>query len=339
MFMSLVLSFLALLLLRTNGHNIPERYTPPQAHCIDYVVPVTVTSDDYQWVGPRWTDNFGLTEFVTTVVTRPAASFPPPFGNPVASTALYEISATFCTPKKGSPKAKTVLLATHGLAFSRSYWNSPYKPEKYNFVQAATDAGYSVFFYDRLGTGSSTKSVFIAQPIGRSYETSDKLMIYRISGYVNQISIQISILAVLTKNIRAGQFTGETGVPSSVVFVGHSFGSFISNALVAAQPSIADGIVMTGYSLNGNNTQIILEASRVAAIQNRKKFGEFDPGYVTTADVYSTVSDFFKAPDYERDVAVFAESSKAPYGIAELISISPPFFPPLNASLFGGPAL
>lgn len=119
MFMSLVLSFLALLLLRTNGHNIPERYTPPQAHCIDYVVPVTVTSDDYQWVGPRWTDNFGLTEFVTTVVTRPAASFPPPFGNPVASTALYEISATFCTPKKGSPKAKTVLLATHGLAFSR----------------------------------------------------------------------------------------------------------------------------------------------------------------------------------------------------------------------------
>lgn len=38
-----------------------------------------------------------------------------------------------------------------------SYWNSPYKPEKYNFVQAATDAGYSVFFYDRLGTGSSTK--------------------------------------------------------------------------------------------------------------------------------------------------------------------------------------
>lgn len=164
-------------------------------------------------------------------------------------------------------------------------------------------------------------------------------MIYRISGYVNQISIQISILAVLTKNIRAGQFTGETGVPSSVVFVGHSFGSFISNALVAAQPSIADGIVMTGYSLNGNNTQIILEASRVAAIQNRKKFGEFDPGYVTTADVYSTVSDFFKAPDYERDVAVFAESSKAPYGIAELISISPPFFPPLNASLFGGPAL
>lgn len=164
-------------------------------------------------------------------------------------------------------------------------------------------------------------------------------MIYRISGYVNQLSIQIAILAALTKNIRAGQFTGETGIPSSIVLIGHSFGSFASNALVAAQPSIADGIVMTGYSLNGSNTQIVLEASRIAAAQNRKKFGKFDSGYVTTADVYSTVLEFFKAPDYERDVAVFAESNKAPYGIAEAISISPPFLPPLNASLFAGPAL
>ncbi|KAL9609827.1 MAG: hypothetical protein Q9167_005432 [Letrouitia subvulpina] len=264
MFIGPVLGFLAFLLLRTNAHKVPKGYTPPQAHCVDYMVPVTVSSEDYQWVGPRWTDNFGLTEFVTTAVTRPAAGLPPPFGNP-----------------------------------------------------AAVNAGYSVFFYDRLGTGNSTK----------------------ISGYVNQINIQVSILAVLTKNIRAGQFTGEIGVPSSVVLVGHSFGSFTSNALVAAQPLIVDGIVMTGYSLNGGNTQIIFEGSRVAAIQNRKRFGELDSGYITSADVYSTVSDFFKAPDYERDVAVFAESSKAPYAIAELISISPPFVPPLNASLFNGPGL
>ncbi|KAL9045866.1 MAG: hypothetical protein Q9214_001165, partial [Letrouitia sp. 1 TL-2023] len=182
---------------------------------------------------------------------------------------------------------------------------------------ATVDIGYSVFFYDRLGTGSSTK----------------------VSGYVNQISTQVSILAILTKSIRAGQFTGEIGVPSSVVLVGHSFGSFTSNALVAAQPSIANSIVMTGYSLAGGNTEIFFEASRVAAIQNHKKFGELDSGYITSADVYPTISEFFKAPDYERDVAIFAESSKAPYAIAELISISPPFLPPLNASLFSGPAL
>lgn len=35
--------------------------------------------------------------------------------------------------------------------------NSPYKPEEYNFVQHAISQGYSVFFYDRLGQGSSDK--------------------------------------------------------------------------------------------------------------------------------------------------------------------------------------
>ena len=35
--------------------------------------------------------------------------------------------------------------------------NSPYKPAEYNFVQHAISQGYSVFFYDRLGTGDSEK--------------------------------------------------------------------------------------------------------------------------------------------------------------------------------------
>lgn len=45
------------------------------------------------------------------------------------------------------------------LTYANSYWNSPYEPEKYNFVQYAVSKGYSVFFYDRLGVGSSTKYV------------------------------------------------------------------------------------------------------------------------------------------------------------------------------------
>ena len=39
------------------------------------------------------------------------------------------------------------------------YWNSRYEPERYNFVQYAVKRGYSVFFYDRLGVGKSTKYV------------------------------------------------------------------------------------------------------------------------------------------------------------------------------------
>ena len=42
-----------------------------------------------------------------------------------------------------------------------SSWNSPWQPEKYNFVQYAINEGYSVFFYDRIGIGNSTRCVFV----------------------------------------------------------------------------------------------------------------------------------------------------------------------------------
>ncbi|KAI1283002.1 hypothetical protein F5Y07DRAFT_351583 [Xylaria sp. FL0933] len=37
----------------------------------------------------------------------------------------------------------------------RAHWNSPFKPEEYNFFQHAVSKGYPVFFYDRLGKGKS----------------------------------------------------------------------------------------------------------------------------------------------------------------------------------------
>ena len=72
----------------------------------------------------------------------------------------------------------------------------------------------------------------------------------RISGYVNQASIQIAILEELATSIRAGQYTGAFGVPKSLVLVGHSFGSVLSAALATAVPTIAEGLVLTGLYSN-----------------------------------------------------------------------------------------
>jgi len=38
--------------------------------------------------------------------------------------------------------------------------------------------------------------------------------------------------------------------PQKIVLVGHSLGSCISNALVAAIPNLVDGAVLTGWSFN-----------------------------------------------------------------------------------------
>jgi hypothetical protein len=37
------------------------------------------------------------------------------------------------------------------------YWDSEVDPANYSFVDFAISQGYSVFFYDRLGTGESSK--------------------------------------------------------------------------------------------------------------------------------------------------------------------------------------
>ena len=110
---------------------------------------------------------------------------------------------------------------------------------------------------------------------------------------------------------------------------------------MAAQPSIVDAIIMTGYSLGGGNSNLVAEAfaPRIAATQDREKFGRLDTGYVTTADVYSTVNEFFKAPDYEHGAVIFVEDTKQAFAIAELFSLDSVILPSLNASSFAGPAL
>lgn len=80
-----------------------------------------------------------------------------PFKGPLSEKGSYKIAASFCSPKKKTSKAKNVIIATHGIGPARAHWNSPFKPEDYNFVQHATAQGYPIFFYDRLGCGASQK--------------------------------------------------------------------------------------------------------------------------------------------------------------------------------------
>lgn len=139
--------------------NIPltQPYYPPTANCVEYKIPVTAMSTNAVFPLPKWEDNYVLEDFFAVATTRAGANYPG-FGNKtVVDNSTYEIAASFCSPKKTNGKETTVILATHGIGQARTHWNSPYKPEEYNFVQFAIAQGYSVFFYDRLGAGESEK--------------------------------------------------------------------------------------------------------------------------------------------------------------------------------------
>lgn len=66
------------------------------------------------------------------------------------------------------------------------------------------------------------------------------------SGYTNQLPIQIEIATQLINSIKSGKYTASLGKPGSLVVVGHSFGSSISAGTVAANPEICDALVLTG---------------------------------------------------------------------------------------------
>jgi len=68
----------------------------------------------------------------------------------------------------------------------------------------------------------------------------------RVSGYTNQFPIQVALATAIAKSLREGKYTGNVGKPDKLVLVGHSFGSAISAAVLAAAPELAEGLVLTG---------------------------------------------------------------------------------------------
>jgi len=87
----------------------------------DVNVSVTVTSLNYPWTAPTWTDDYGFIDFASLATSRTDDGFPPPIGAPVTERAAYTIGATFCTPVVPCNNSQKVLLATHGLGFDRRY--------------------------------------------------------------------------------------------------------------------------------------------------------------------------------------------------------------------------
>ncbi|KAH7254760.1 hypothetical protein MRS44_016576 [Fusarium solani] len=296
---------------------LTQPYYPPTADCWEYKVPVTITSENLVFDFPDWKDDYALQDFLTAATTRASAGYPSPITGTKNETETFTLAASFCTPKKSSKK-KTVILATHGIGQARTHWNSAYEPDKYNFVQHAISQGYSVWFYDRLGTGESEK----------------------VSGFTNQLRKQKTILVELAKLVKNGKYTGTFGKPNKLAVMGFSFGSFVTHFAVAENPDIADAAILTAinYNTTGLNANGLVRSfvPRVASLQNPRRFGLLDPGYLTWVDSVAQINTYFKYPYYDLPTASYCEEYKQAFGIGEFLTITDGDF---DASRFTGAAL
>lgn len=115
-------------------------------------------------------------------------------------------------------------------------------------------------------------------------------LILRISGFVNQIGIQLEILKKLVSYIKAGSYTGDLGVPKSTVLMGHSFGSILSHGLATTTPDAVDAIILTAYAVDPKylNVPIIISAwqLKIASLAG-KVYEGLDKAYVVWDDLKS----------------------------------------------------
>jgi hypothetical protein len=118
--------------------------------------------------------------------------------------------------------------------------------------------------------------------------------LHRVSGFTNQLRKQKAILVQLAKLVKSGHYTGTFGKPDKLAVMGFSFGSFVTHFAVAENPTIADAAILTAinYNTTGLNVNGLVRSfvPRVASLQNPRRFGTLDPGYLTWVDAIAQIN-------------------------------------------------
>lgn len=127
---------------------------------------------------------------------------------------------------------------------------APYGGSLYSWVDYASDQGYSTLAIDRLGSGLSDRKLRIPNATERistniEYTDPDPLTVLG-------TPLQTETIHQLIVKAYAGSLPGAKGkVFNTIIYVGHSFGSFIGNYLnVQCKSWISLQVQLLGTSSN-----------------------------------------------------------------------------------------
>ncbi|ELQ40721.1 hypothetical protein MCOR27_006307 [Pyricularia oryzae] len=258
--------------------------------CRDIRIPVTVEVPRFL-ISTRIQDDWDAVALSFNLTQRNSPSAITGTTAPVKS--IYDVGATFCG------NGSTTLILTHGILESKSYWQPDFpEAEKYDFVSAAVNAGYSVLSYDRIGVGSSSKI--------------DSLM-------DAQFQVHTAVLNALIERERSQR------PENKIALVGHSYGAYLSAATAALSDQI-DGVVLMGFggSFKYFGPFVAGSGLRIAKFRDEERWGTLDAGWLTTVDKYADTYIYFGLPgDFEHRAAEWTHArASEPFGIGEIPSLT-----------------
>lgn len=163
--------------------------------------------------------------------------------------------------------------------------------------------GYSTLAIDRLGIGQSTH---FTDPINEG-----------------QLWLEVAALKQVTELARNASLPGGCGSSGfqKIVHVGHSFGSSQTYALTAQDPSISDGIILTGFSQNGSFASQFILGSNLIIANTVSSLSSFTTGYLAPNSVVGVQIDFFAPNSFDPNLLQDAYMTGQPVTPGEILTL------------------
>lgn len=136
-----------------------------------------------------------------------------------------------------------------------------------------------------------------------------------------QIWIEIAALRFLTLGLRNQQISGISAKFDKIVHVGHSFGSAQTFGLTTADPTISDGIVLTGFSLNGTFASQFELGSNFIIANTVPSLSSYVTGYLAPLGSTGAHIDFFAPGSFDPNVLAVAFATGQPVTPGELLTL------------------
>lgn len=216
--------------------------------------------------------------------------------------ATYNISGHYCTPIQNAKQNSSLLFAVHGIGFDSRYWDFSYS-KNYSLVRHAASHGYSIFTFDRLGTGNSS------MPTTGGFSAVQA---------PTELAIVQNLLGQLRNTTVLGNKTHE-----KISYIGHSYGSVLGNAVSATTPELIDNLILTGFSANSSYNANFAQAgalqkfSELQGLTNNSK-----PGIYIGSSNVSSVQLFLDPPNYDQEAALLGYQQSQPLTLGQFFSLS-----------------
>jgi pimeloyl-ACP methyl ester carboxylesterase len=274
------------------------------AICIQGTIPVTASATNTKLSYEPPENQTVVTETIFQMLKLNSTLINSVEAGPLKVTGTYDIYSKLCYPKSGTINAKTVQILIHGVGFDRSYWDVA---PGYSYVDAAAEAGYTTFSYDRLGSGLSSHP----DPI-----------------QIVQAQIEVGIAHALVQLLRAGHIAATSF--AHVASVGHSFGSIQTVGLTSQYPEDLDAAVLTGFSTGSAGGLSLFVAGlnlAIASLNSPLRFADLPNAYLIASSAISNQFDFLRAQNFPAANLDIAEMTKQTFSIGEVFTIGDPSIP------------